>query len=157
MPKGVYDHKPKPWPARFWKRVRKDVTQVFHHPTLGPCWEWTGAADSFGYGRIWYNGKLELATHIAWLLETGHFPINDALHACDNPSCVRFSHLFDGSAKANSEDMVRKGRQGGSISNVQARAIKDAYASGTNQHQLAAQYGLTQAGIWYTIHRRSTP
>jgi DNA-binding NarL/FixJ family response regulator len=35
------------------------------------------------------------------------------LHHCDNPSCVRFTHLFLGTPADNSTDMIQKNRTNG--------------------------------------------
>jgi len=157
MPKGVYDHKRKPWPARFWRHVFKTGPVPQHWPELGACWEWTGPADKHGYGRIWFNGKLEVTSRIAWLLAIGSLPTYDVLHKCDNPACVRFSHLYEGEAFANAADMVARDRQGGKLSNAQANTIREVYAMGQlNQYQLALKYNVTQAAIWYTIRRRKS-
>ena len=85
---------------RFWSRVDKQ----------GNCWLWTGARDSNGYGKFWVAPCLKMATHVAWLLEIGSWPVNCMCHHCDNPSCVRASHLFDATRKENTQDAMRKGR-----------------------------------------------
>jgi hypothetical protein len=50
------------------------------------------------------------ANRVAWFLTTGKWPKPFACHKCDNPMCVRFSHLFEGTHKKNMEDMAKKGR-----------------------------------------------
>ena len=83
---------------RFFDRVEKTAT----------CWNWVGGMSNKGYGRFWFQGNQIMAHHFL-LLDTKP---NGAwvLHHCDNPSCVRPDHLFFGDAKANSQDMHRKGR-----------------------------------------------
>lgn len=48
---------------------------------------------------------------MAW--EQANGPISVGLfvcHRCDNPSCINIEHLFLGTARRNSADMVNKGR-----------------------------------------------
>jgi hypothetical protein len=73
------------------------------------CWIWTGAAGR--YGAVTINRKHIDAHRLSWLLYRG--PIPDGLrvlHRCDVCLCVNPSHLFLGTAKDNSQDMVMKGR-----------------------------------------------
>lgn len=86
---------------RYWAKVLKTKK----------CWNW-GASKSYGgYGQFSLKGKLLLAHRIAWTLENGAVDRGTlVLHKCDNPSCVRPSHLFLGSHADNSNDKVSKGR-----------------------------------------------
>lgn len=79
------------------------------------CWEWTGAKTK-GYGVFWILEKRRsvYATHVLWELIVGPVPEGRwLLHRCDNPGCVRPSHLFLGTQKDNMADCAKKGRNGG--------------------------------------------
>lgn len=99
---------------RFFTKVDQNGPVPEHAPELGPCWLWTGAKDRDGYGQIRVDGVLVVATRMAWKIAHGLCLDVDveACHRCDNPSCVRPSHIFAGSHRENHADAVRKGRYG---------------------------------------------
>lgn len=74
------------------------------------CWEFIGAI-SDGYGSIRYNGRVHKAHRVSWELEKGPIPSElCVLHSCDNTVCCNPAHLFLGTKKDNSDDMIAKGR-----------------------------------------------
>jgi hypothetical protein len=78
----------------------------------GECWIWTGGKRRGGYGETRFNGRTQVAGRVALELFIG--PVPDGLfvlHSCDNPPCVRPSHLFTGTHADNAADKVAKGRQ----------------------------------------------
>jgi hypothetical protein len=92
---------------RFWGRVKRS----------DGCWEWAGAKSDRGYGCIatkrGSSGRAErtLAHRVAWTLTYGALPAGaDLLHSCDNPSCVRPSHLRLGNQRQNNAEMYARGR-----------------------------------------------
>ena len=101
----------KPFPERFWAKVNKDGPIPAHRPELGPCWVWTGCRCQ-GYGYLVWGGKAMMAHRASWQLHHGSIQEGaNILHHCDNPSCIRPSHLFTGTQQANIQDMIAKGRK----------------------------------------------
>ena len=63
-----------------------------------------------GYGVIW-RGRQWLAHRYAWTQQYGEIPAGKILmHVCDNPACVRVSHLRIGTMRDNTQDMFKKKR-----------------------------------------------
>ena len=74
------------------------------------CLTWDDARDKDGYGVFKLAGK-QWRTHRYVMHKMGHDIENKmVLHKCDNPSCYRPDHLYVGTAKDNTLDMMRRGR-----------------------------------------------
>ena len=99
-----------PIQARFWKQVNFSGSQVKHVKLNGRCWEWLGYISSWGYGQIKINGKMQKAHRASFAFENKIPNGMLVLHKCDNPKCVRPSHLFLGTNRDNMRDMISKGR-----------------------------------------------
>lgn len=83
-------------------------------PTMDtPCWEWAAAVDNYGYGKLaTVSRTIRQAHRVGYELNVGPIPPGMLVcHRCDNPKCVAPHHLFLGTHRDNSRDMVRKGRQ----------------------------------------------
>lgn len=101
-----------PMEERFWKKVNKHGPVVTGMRTR--CWEWIGNLSSTGYGVIALPGRGSprvLAHRYSYELKHGPFDKSlFVLHHCDNPLCVRPSHLYTGSQAQNMRDMKVRGR-----------------------------------------------
>ena len=123
--------------ARFWAKVDRNGPVPAHMPRLGPCWVWTASTRN-GYGQLTIDGRVPYAHRVGWQLQ--HGPIPDGLwvlHRCDNPPCVRGSHLHLGDQSRNMCEMVERGRSNRGIAHGQAKltvakvlAIRARHAAG---------------------------
>ena len=97
----------------FWSRVNQDGPTMPHMDTN--CWEWQGKRDNKGYGKLPFKWEGRLASRYSYYLniDENFDRSKDVCHHCDNPPCVRPSHLFLGTAKDNGQDMSKKGRSRG--------------------------------------------
>ncbi len=128
------------------------------------CDTFIGHHDKRGYGRIVYNGKQQLAHRVAWELANGPIqPGKNACHKCDNPSCVKVSHLFIGDQRDNALDMMSKGRgryithpgETHGMSKLNDNLVREIRqrAINTKHTILAADYSVTPATIGYVVRR----
>ena len=75
------------------------------------CWLWAGGRDVRGRGRVSVNGKLKLASRVAYEIFNGTIPSGmNVCHTCDNHLCVNPDHLFIGSQFDNIADRENKNR-----------------------------------------------
>lgn len=153
----VWKQRGVPLEQRFWSRVDKNGPVPEHRPELGPCWIWTARRDQQGYGKIWHQGKDAKATVVVWILTYGVSGDGWKLHHCDNPPCVRPSHLFLGDAASNMADKMAKGRHRAGMlgkrshrarfSDDDVRAIRCASANGATTYAIAKQFGIHDGSI----------
>lgn len=138
--------------GRFWPKVMKPMQWDI-------CWTWTGSKKSSGkdrYGGFKIKSHVTVRAHrLSYALYHGRSPGQMLVcHTCDNPECVNPMHLFLGTVKDNSIDMVRKGRQrsgptqgeqngAAKLTAVQVATIRDLIRAGLTNVAIAARYGVT--------------
>lgn len=131
----------------------------------GDCWEWTGAFDPKGYGHKKRHGT-NVASRVVWI--EVHGPIPDGMevcHHCDNPPCVRPSHLFLGTHKDNADDMLRKGREyreygdrhhNIKLTDVQVAQIRNLGATtGLSHRAIGEMFGVSNSHIGKILRGRA--
>lgn len=145
---------------KFWQKVDKS----------GDCWLWTGHRSSKdGYGRLsrWKITRAPLLAHRhSWTLRYGAIPDGlFVLHKCDVRSCVNPDHLFLGTARDNTHDMISKGRDSlfhphfgedhgnARLTDEAIRAIRALSAQGHSQRSIAYKFRTPQSNVWRIIHR----
>lgn len=97
-----------------YDQKRMDLMLKWRRITESGCWEWTGATQSDGYGRIGYGvGNSLWMVHRLMLKLTRpeeFFANPQVLHICDNRKCINPDHLKGGTQRENLKDAFQKGR-----------------------------------------------
>ena len=80
---------------------------------MSGCWLWLGTVNNKGYGLMpLTHGRVVTAHRQSFIHWRGEIPPTlNVLHRCDVRRCINPAHLFLGTIKDNSQDMLRKGRQ----------------------------------------------
>jgi hypothetical protein len=145
------------------------------------CWIWPFylTPGKWRYGGV-YAPRAEDPLHrslrvhkVAFKLRFGQWPEPCGLHRCDNPSCFNPNHVFAGSLKDNTQDMLKKGRNryvlpfGGKgrpgelhpfakLTDEDVREILRTYVPRKNsQYKLAKKFGVQQTNISAIVSRKA--
>jgi hypothetical protein len=91
------------------------------------CWIWKASKDKNGYGifrGMIGNVTFTKAHRFSYALHTGDMLEGmQALHTCDNPSCVNPDHLFSGTNADNMRDKANKGRSRAPVGEKHGKAV----------------------------------
>lgn len=84
------------------RRFMSGVLKTFDEDS---CWEWLRSKNTGGYGQVSIAGRSRTAHRVSYMLFCGDIPEGLLVrHKCDNPGCVRPSHLELGDHMDNSDD-----------------------------------------------------
>lgn len=123
---------------RFWRKVRKGRG----------CWEWISCKGEKGYGSFGVGHKTKRAHRFSWEMSKGKIPDGMCvLHRCDNPRCVRPDHLFLGTPKDNTMDMIRKGRERRKFTDRQIERMCRLLSSGRTSREVALAFGASKSWV----------
>lgn len=143
--------------------IRSDVERFlnFSCAKVSGCVEWTAAMNPNGYGAFMSlrpDGVYRcVPSHRrAYELFVGEIPKGMLVcHRCDNRSCVNPQHLFLGTYRDNTQDMLRKGRNRPTLTPATVVDIIRDYATGQYyQYELADKYGVSQGTIHNVTSRK---
>lgn len=138
---------PRITPIRDRLKAKKIVTE-------DGCWEWSGATDKDGYGVMGIRRRGQFRVHrVSFSEYVGEIPIGLMVcHTCDNRKCFNPEHLFVGTAKDNTQDMLLKGRgfrpsgedhPNSKVTKKQVEEIKLLRSEGETLSSLADKYGVS--------------
>lgn len=137
--------------------------QCFSSELNDKCLPWSGGRGWNNYGHFWLNGKTYLAHRVAYFMANGEFPDElEVLHECDNPPCVNPAHLFLGTSKDNTQDMLMKNRavRGEDsciaiLTNEKVLEIRKLYLQRHSQRKIANMFNVSQSLISNVVTRKT--
>lgn len=144
--------------------ITLEVIERFHEKWVvnGDCWEWNASLAGKGYGQMKIPGtrKQEYAHRISYMIHCGEIKNGlSVCHACDNPKCVKPSHLFLGTTGDNLQDMKNKDRhlrgernKKAILTEAQVRRIHELSKSGMSQGKIGRSFNISQSQVHKILH-----
>jgi len=147
------------------------LSKIAYTDNSNNCWEWLDSIKGSYYGKISFklgDKKYIISSHrMSYYIHNNEDPIgNVILHKCDNGKCVNPNHLYLGTHKDNSRDMISKGRGKEQFKNgenhknskltekivleIRRKNIED----GLQSTELAKMYGICQPAMSRIINRK---
>ena len=115
-------------------------------PKTGGCWEWQGAFDTKGYGRIVIDRREVRAHRFSYELANGPIPSGQhVLWHCGNTQCVRPDHLYLGRVpvkRATSEASVNA-----KLTEIAVTQFRSKAAEGETVEARARSYGVGRSTV----------
>jgi len=149
---------------RFLRHVKKNVGS-------NKCWEWQGSRSDAGYGYFQVDGIKMLAHRVSFKIFKGEIPEGKGFHGfcvchtCDNPPCVRPSHLFLGTQRVNIEDRDKKNRRSALIGDEHGMSklidrdvlsIREIFKLGEyTQKEIGEMFGVSGALVSRIVNRKN--
>lgn len=124
---------------------------------MTPCIISTLTPGKFGYCRKKYKGKKVPHHRLAYAKHHGldvFTMVGVVMHACDVRNCINPEHLSLGTHKANTLDMLQKGRcTQAKLSSADVQYIRDNFTSHPNSNavMLAKQFGVKRCQIYRIV------
>lgn len=143
-----------------WKVLSKALDRCTRDMSTN-CLIWTGpiwGGSTCKYPVISYKGKGISGHRLVYQLCSGVVITSKqpVLHACDNPLCMEYGHLSEGTQKRNCQEMTARGRSSSQLTPDNVREMRRRYAEeGMSKQQIANEYGVEYNTAVYIINRRT--
>lgn len=145
---------------RFWSKVLVIDDDI-------SCWEFQGSrrpteGEEYGMFRL-PGGTYPIGAHrVSFMFTNGYLP-EVGRHTCDNPPCVRPSHIIDGTHLDNMRDKAERGRARGHkeqrgeknpLAVLTDQIVRDSrrlYTEGLSYREIGERFGVESAAIGFAI------
>lgn len=118
----------------------------------GNCLIWDGAVDKYGYPRANIRGNGNIKVH-RYIFEQLHgFAPDVVRHTCDNPRCLRLSHMIAGSQLENIQDRVARGRTRGHVMDQERLQVLVLRSQGYTYQAIADTLNIKKKRVGYILH-----
>lgn len=137
-----------------------------HNVSDNGCWIWNSTKDKDGYGVFTHHRNKQIRAHRAsYEFYVGDIPDGAFIcHKCDTPACINPNHLFIGTAKENTRDMITKGRKASlcgsdhrlsKLTESNVIEIRKLHTYGLAHSEIAKCYGVVFQTISSVVRRKT--